>query len=319
VASWLHRYGVSRMVKDQIHHSAEDVSLNGKEPLLAASCPTRETAFGHPRDFYGNRFVYRVVSPRAGGFSIGVNINPDKKCNFDCWYCEVDRTEPAGESRLDVEVMAVELKETLAAVHAGRLRERPWYCALPEELLRLRHVTLSGDGEPTLAPNFVEAVHAIIHVRATGGFPFFKIVLITNATGLDQEQVQQGLSFFTPSDEIWAKLDGGTQAYLNLVNRPDVPIDKILKNILMQARQRPVVIQSLFPSINGIAPPLEEIEQYAQRLHELRTDGAQISLVQIYSATRPMANSRCSHLPLKVLSRIARRVREVTGLRTEVF
>lgn len=314
-----HRYGDSSMVEDQRHHSAERVNPNENAHLSARSCATQETAFGHPRDFLGNRFVYVVVSPRARGLSIGVNMNPDKKCNFDCLYCEVNRTEPARESRLNVKVMAVELKKTLATVHAGRLRERPWYCALPDELLQLRHVALSGDGEPTLAPNFVEVVQAVIHVRALGGFPFFKIVLITNATGLDQAQVHQGLNFFTQPDEIWAKLDGGTQAYLNMIDRPDVPIEKILENILALARQRPVVIQSLFPAINGIEPPLEEIEQYAQRLRELKAGGAQIPLVQIYSGTRPMPNSGCGHLPLKALSRIAETVRQVTGLKTEVF
>ena len=86
-------------------------------------------------------------------------------------------------------------------------------------MLKLRHVTLSGDGEPTLCPNFVEAVHAVIHVRALGEFPFFKIVLITNATGLDLPQVQQGLRFFTAQDEIWAKLEAGTEAPLELLRR----------------------------------------------------------------------------------------------------
>ena len=144
-------------------------------------------------------------------------------------------------------------------------------------------------------------------------------MLITNGTGLDQPQVQQGLKFFTKSDEIWVKLDGGTQAYLNKVDRMNVPLEKILANILAIARQRPIVIQSLFPSINGEEPPLEEIEQYAQRLKELRNNGAQISLVQIYSATRPTPNSGCGHLPLKTLSRIAQTVRQVTGLKAEVF
>jgi wyosine [tRNA(Phe)-imidazoG37] synthetase (radical SAM superfamily) len=162
-------------------------------------------------------------------------------------------------------------------------------------------------------------VQSVVHVRALGGFPFFKLVLITNSTGLDQPNVIEGLRYFTKSDEIWAKLDGGTQAYLNKVDRLDVPLEKILANILMVARQRPVVIQSLFPAINGEEPPLEEIEQYAQRLKELRAGGAQIPLVQIYSATRPTPNSGFGHLPLKSLSRIAQTVRQVSGLKAEVF
>ena len=87
----------------------------------------------------------------------------------------------------------------------------------------------------------------------------------------------------------------------------------------MLGRQRPVVIQSLFPCINGQEPPLQEIEQYAQRLLELKQAGAQLSLVQIYSATRPTPHSECGHLPLKTLSTIAQIVRQATGLRVEVF
>ena len=278
-----------------------------------------ETAFGSPRDFLDNRFVYAVVSARARGLSVGINMSPDKNCNFHCVYCEVHRNGEPREGPLDVEAMAAELKKTLVFVRGGRLRERPWYRTLPDELLQMRHVALSGDGEPTLSPRFAEALQAVVHVRALSGFPFFKLVLLTNATGLDLPHVQQGLKHFTRSDEVWAKLDGGTQAYVNRVNRSAVPLEKILSNILMLGRQRPVVIQSLFPAINGEEPPLEEIEQYSHRLVELKKAGAQISLVQIYSATRPSPNSESGHLPLKVLSRIAQTVRQTTGLAAEVF
>jgi wyosine [tRNA(Phe)-imidazoG37] synthetase (radical SAM superfamily) len=185
--------------------------------------------------------------------------------------------------------------------------------------LELRHVALSGDGEPTLASSFTEALQAVVHVRALCGLPFFKLVLLTNGTGLDLPNVQQGLKAFTRTDEIWVKLDGGTQAYVNRVNRSDMPLDKILSNILAVSRIRPVIIQSLFPSLRGEEPPLEEIEQYSQRLLELKTAGAEISLVQIYSAARPSPNSESRHLPLRALSRIAHRVRQSTGLKAEVF
>ena len=296
---------------------AEPADKKKKHPVRASGC--QETAFGSPRDFLDNRFVYAVVSARARGLAVGVNMCPDKSCNFQCVYCEVHRNGAALPAPLDVEAMAAELKKTLAYVRAGRLRERPWYRTLPDELLQLRHVALSGDGEPTLSPAFAAALQAVVHVRALSGFPFFKLVLLTNATGLDQPHVQHGLRHLTRSDEVWAKLDGGTQAYVNKVNRASVPLEKILSNILLLARERPVVIQSLFPAINGEEPPLEEIEQYSHRLVELKKAGAQISLVQIYSATRPSPNSESGHLPLKVLSRIAQTVRQTTGLAAEVF
>ena len=279
--------------------------------------PVRETAFDRPRDFLGNRFVYAVISSRARGLALGVNVNPDKACNFNCTYCEVDRRSGLQNLKLDVEVMATELRRTLLQVRQGQLLDKPAYRHLPKELLTLRQVALSGDGEPSLAENFRETVEAVVRVRALG--TFFKIVLITNGTGLDRPTVLEGLQHFTNSDELWVKLDGGTQAFLERVNRPDVPLEKILSNILLVGRQRPVIIQSLFPALHGEEPSFEEIREYSLRLKELKAGGAQISLVQIYSAARPGNNPEWGHLPLRVLSQIAQTVRQTTGLRTEVF
>jgi wyosine [tRNA(Phe)-imidazoG37] synthetase (radical SAM superfamily) len=219
-----------------------------------------------------------------------------------------------------LEVLADELTRTLVQVQPGHLRGLESFRDIPDELLKLRHVVISGDGEPTLCPVFADALRSVVHVRARGQFAFFKIVLLTNATLLDQASVQQGLRLLIPQDEVWAKLDGGTEAYFKQVNRsPQVTLAKVLSNILLLARQRPVVIQSLFPLLAGLEPPDEEIEQYAHRLLELVAGGAQIPMVQIYSATRAPAHPECGHLPLRALSRIAQRVRQLTGLQVEVF
>lgn len=278
-----------------------------------------EPPFGSLQETLGHRFVYALVSPRANGLCIGVNMNPDKFCNFDCEYCEVDRKVTSRETALDVEVMADELQRLLLLAQSRDLSNFYSYRNLPPNMLHLRLVALSGDGEPTLCPNFLEAVRAVVHIRALGRLPFFKIVLITNGTGLDVPQVQDGLKLLTPQDEIWAKMEAGTQHHMEDVNHPDCLLDKILDNILLVARQRPVIIQSLFALLNHQEPSVEEIEQYAERLNDLRKAGAKIPLVQIYSASHPSARSDCAHLPLRTLSQIAQRVREVSGLKTEVF
>ncbi|MBU6410049.1 MAG: hypothetical protein KGR98_06655 [Verrucomicrobia bacterium] len=276
------------------------------------------SAYAYPREFCGNRFIYLVVSPRAHGLAIGVNMNPDARCNFDCVYCEVDRSAAAREKTLNVDVMAAELEHALHLIASGGAAHLPGYGSIPPELLQLRHVALSGDGEPTFCPNFLDAVRAVVHIRALGQIPF-KVVLMTNGTGLDLPEVQNGVKLFTHSDEIWAKLDAGAQDYMNTINHPAWPLEKILGNILLVAQQRPVIIQSLFVRLAGREPAAEEIEQYALRLRELKAAGAQIPLVQIYSAMRPTARTECSHLSLKILARIAERVREISGLKAEVF
>ena len=282
---------------------------------------------GPARGYFGNRFVYAVLSQRAHGLSFGVNFNPDKFCNFDCVYCEVDRQTAPTDTQIDLPVLAAELEAMLARAHGGGMRELPGYEAVPDDLLKLKEVALSGDGEPTLCPMFAEVVETVVHVRAKCLFPFFKLVLITNATGLHLTQVQEGLKLLTSKDEIWAKLDVGTQACLEQINRPkssplncpQVTLEHVINNILALGKQRPVVIQSLFPSVDGRGPAPDEITAYAERLKEIKQAGAQISLVQIYSAHRPPARPNCGHLPLRTLSEIARQVRHITGLKTEVF
>jgi wyosine [tRNA(Phe)-imidazoG37] synthetase (radical SAM superfamily) len=277
------------------------------------------SGFDAPREYLGNRWVYLVLSPRARGLSVGINLNPDRRCNFDCVYCDVDRHAPLGNLDLDLEGLAAELTHTLEQISQGQVRQMDYFRNLPEDLLQLRQVAISGDGEPTLCPKFADALGAIVHVRARGHFPFFKIVLLTNATRLDEPEVQQGLRLLVPQDEVWAKLDGGSNGYLRQINRSPVNIERIMSNILGLGRHRPIVIQSLFPLVDGCEPSEDEVLTYARRLCELQTAGAHISLVQICSATRHTRRSQCRHLPLRVLSRIAQTVRNATGLPVEVF
>jgi wyosine [tRNA(Phe)-imidazoG37] synthetase (radical SAM superfamily) len=305
----------------------EPHATSGVSPAVPSRQPARrpaerraaETSQGCARNFLGQRFVYLLISPRAQGLSVGVNLNPDKVCNFDCVYCEVDRSVAPLVRRLDVDAMARELEATLRRVAAGDLRQLPEFASVPAALLNLKHVTLSGDGEPTQCPEFAAAVEAITYLRVSARVPFFRLVLITNASGLDLPVVQEGLRLFTPFDEIWAKLDVGTQAGMDWINRTAVPLEKILANILETARRRPVTIQSLFTAVDGRRLPEAEIMAYAERLKDLKDAGANIPLVQIYSANRPSPRGNCRHLDLRELSEIARRVRAVSGLNAEVY
>lgn len=271
------------------------------------------------RKFFNQRFVYSVISQRAGGLSIGINMNPDQYCNFDCVYCEINRS---GKVRfpphMNRDAMIKELHQTLEIVHSSSLRELG-YQGVPDELLVLKEVALSGDGEPTLSGEFSKIIESIVQLREEELFPPFKLVLITNCSGLHLLDVKAGLSLFSAHDEVWAKLDVGTQEYMDAINKSDVSLDFILNNILGLARRRPVIIQSLFAEINGMSPADREIDEFAKRLSWLKESGADIPLVQIYSAHRPAMHRGVRHLPLRALSNIAKRVREATGLRTEVF
>lgn len=249
---------------------------------------------------------------------VGVNLNPDRFCNFSCMYCDVMHCRHPKSEAIDLDLLGSELSEVLGMVSAGQLRFHPSYKNAPESLLKLRQVAFSGDGEPTLCPEFHLAVEKVAHFRAVSHAMFFKMVLITNASELSRPTVRAGLRLFTLSDEIWAKLDAGTQAYATLVNGPGAELDQVLREIADIGTHRPVVIQSLFAEVDGVPPSWEEVEAYASRLKALCDRGAMIQDVQIYSASRTPASPGCRHLPLRVLSAIAQRVRKLTGLPARV-
>src|SRR5512142_1992282 len=75
----------------------------------------------HPRTLDENRYVYAVLSRRSGGVSIGINLNPDKVCNFDCVYCQVDRTIPGNDPRVNLAALDRELRDILTRATDGRL------------------------------------------------------------------------------------------------------------------------------------------------------------------------------------------------------
>ena len=272
------------------------------------------------RQYLGRKYVYCVISARAGGLSIGVNMNPDARCNFECVYCEIDRGGATGAATIPVLEMERELMEVLNIAREPGGLASSGFAGYPEHLLKLKEVALSGDGEPTLCPNFAEVVQTVIGVRARGLHPFFKIVLITNGSGLDRPEIQAGIDMLGGKDEVWVKLDAGSADYFEMINRPEeTSFEHIFQNIKALGQKRPIVIQSLFAYFDGRGPSEEEIDAYIQRLLELKTEGTQIQKVQIYSVHRPAIDSLCAHLPLRTLSQIARRVRDATGLKADVF
>lgn len=278
-----------------------------------------QTAFGCSSDFLNNRYVYAVISPRTQGLAIGINVSPEGVCNFQCLGCEVQR-QTNTKGPLDLDVMATEFKRTVYLVRSGKIRELPDYRQIAPELLELHTVLLSGNGEPTLAPNFEAVVEKVVHLRAHDHTCNYKLVLPTNGSALDLPAVQEALTFFTKADEIWIKLDGGTQAHITRVNGGNANLKKILSNILLVGRQRPVIIQSMFPCINGADPDKNEVREYLNRLMELKAEGADISMVHVYSSARPAAiTSGCTHLPLKTLSRLCQQIKSTTGIRADFF
>jgi wyosine [tRNA(Phe)-imidazoG37] synthetase (radical SAM superfamily) len=274
----------------------------------------------HPREFTANRYVYPVLSRRAGGISIGVNLNPDKFCNFRCVYCQIDRTDPCDDKPVDLTTLADELDRMVELVISGNIFRRPQFGNTPAALRRLNDVAFSGNGEPTACPNFDQAVEACAEVRRRHKLDDVKLVLITNATLFHQPRVRRALETLDANNgEIWAKLDAGTEEYYRVVDRSPVPWRRILDNLREAAIARPIVIQSLFLQIRGQPPPAAELDAYCDRLRAITSAGGQIKLVQVHTIARRPAESWATPLSNAEVDAIAELVRRRTQLPVAAF
>ena len=280
----------------------------------------------HSRRFAEHRFVYPVVSRRSRGISIGVNLNPDKVCNFDCIYCQVDRRSTVETRFVEIDQMLAELAAVIETTQSGDLYQHSQFVSVPSSLRRLNDIAFSGDGEPTTYRNFDEIIRRTAVLKAAHHLSDVKLVLITNASMFHRPVVQRGLALLDQNQgEIWAKLDAGTEAYFQLIERTSIPFQRILNNLTAAARVRPLVIQSLFLRLQGEPPSVAEIEAYIGCLRDIVTAGGQLQRIQIYSVARPpltvidQGADFVTALTTEELEAIGDRVRTATALSVEVF
>ncbi len=143
---------------------------------------TPRTLSRHPRSLGENRYVYAVLSRRARGISVGINLNPDKICNFDCIYCQVDRTTPPLFRNVDEGTLLEELESVLRRAHDGSLFREFRFDGASGLSERLSDIAFAGDGEPTTYPRFRELLGDVIALKKRLGLEETKISLLTNCT-----------------------------------------------------------------------------------------------------------------------------------------
>ena len=274
----------------------------------------------HTRHFSDFTFVYPVISRRSKGLSIGVNLNPDKVCNFDCIYCEVDRRIPGAVTEVDLRQMKDELTAMIRFAKDGGLAKEPKFDEVPWLTRKVKDIAFSGDGEPTMIHNFADCVQTVVDVKQAEDLGATEIVLITDAAGLDKADVKRGLELMDAHEgEVWGKLDAGTEDYFKAVNRTNVKFQRILDNLLATAKARAIIIQSLFLKVHGEPMSASELESYCDRLQELSARGGQIREVHLYTVARPTPEAFATKLEPAELESVAATVRERTGLTVAVF
>lgn len=279
----------------------------------------RLTFQDHRRELGGNAYVYPVVSRRSGGLSVGINLNPDKICNFDCPYCQVDRTVAPKIKSVDTVRLLKELDALLALAQAGDIWQFPPFDTVEPAHRRLCDIAFSGDGEPTSFGPLAELVDAVAALRNARSFSKTPLVFITNASLFHKPRVGLALERLAAhGGRVWAKLDAGTQAYFQWVCGSQHSLDTIVENITLAAKNNPLSIQSMFLKCEGQPAEESELRAWTDRLRQIQAGGGQIEGVQVYTVARKPADARLTALSEAELEGIAQRARGL-GLKAEVF
>ncbi len=260
-------------------------------------------------------YVYPVVSRRAGGVSVGINLNPNNACNWRCIYCQVPDLTRGGPPPLDLAQLERELRRMLDDIRGGSfMAER-----VAEHLRVLADVAFSGNGEPTSAAEFPRAVAIVARVLEEQGLAgSVKLRLITNGSLLGRAAVREGIAHIGRlGGEAWFKIDAGSAAAMARINGTRQKPETVLRRLKSCAGLCETWVQSCFFALDGNAPTEAEVADYLALLREGR---ASIAGVHLYGLARPshqMEASRLTRLPAPWLEALAVRVRDL-GLTVRV-
>ena len=269
----------------------------------------------HSRDSAGMRYVYPVISRRAGGVSVGINLNPNNACNWRCIYCQVPNLKRGGPPPIDLTLLERELNDFLHGAIAGDFMAT----RVPPGSRRLVDVAFSGNGEPTSAREFAAAVGIAERVMAAHGLAAkVPLRLITNGSLLDRKAVQSAIAHLgRAGGEVWFKLDAGTAAGLARINGTRARPEVVARRLACCAELAPTWVQTCLFRIDGEAPPEQEILAWLALLAPL---AHALAGVHLYSLARPSQQKealRLGNLEAGMLEAIADRTRRL-GLEVRV-
>jgi wyosine [tRNA(Phe)-imidazoG37] synthetase (radical SAM superfamily) len=236
--------------------------------------------------------IYGPVDSRRLGRSLGINLSPldYKICSFNCVYCHYSWNKYL---KRDLEGHKDDLP-SIARV-AEDLEKKLKEMETPPD-----YITFSGNGEPTLHPDFERVVDAVSDIRNRRS-PGSRLAILSNSTALDDESVLRGLGRL---DVRIMKLDAGNDKVLRRINRPaeGITVDGIVRGL---KRLNNVTLQSVFVDGEVSNTGDEDVESWLDRVEEVRP----VSM-QVYSLENAPAMSTLVGVPMERLEEIARRVRE---------
>jgi wyosine [tRNA(Phe)-imidazoG37] synthetase (radical SAM superfamily) len=276
------------------------------------------TILDHNRDSAGLSYVYPVISRRAGGVSVGINLNVNNACNWRCIYCQVPGLSRGAPPPVDLARLSAELTGFLHDVLKGDF----FATRVPEGARRLNDIALSGNGEPTSAKEFEQVIDLIGEIRKLADVPErVKTVLITNGSLMQRNGVQGGVKKLAAlNGEVWFKLDRATEAGMRKINNTRTGMTRVRVNLAIAARLCPTWIQTCLFAIDGAGPDEGEQQAYVNFLRKCMAERIPLQGVLLYGLARQSFQPeapRLVPLPPERLETFAQRIR-VLGLTVKV-
>ena len=248
--------------------------------------------------------IFGPIHSRRLGTSLGINLLPDdgKICSFDCLYCE------AGYNAQGHGTTGVPSREDVARLLGEKL------AAMKASGAHLDVITFSGNGEPTLHPDFEGVIDDTIALR-NRYFPEVKISVLTNSTRLGSESVHRALS---KVDNNILKLDSAIADTVQALDRPAPGYDlsAVIDRIASFGRQG--IVQTMICRGEHDGKPLDnstEAEIKALIEAYLRIMPGEIML---YTIDRPTPEVNLRRVTREELEAIAARITAATGIPVQV-
>jgi len=248
----------------------------------------------HDRNAAGMTYVYPVISRRAGGVSVGINLNPNNACNWHCAYCQVPNLTRGVSPDIDLAILRSELTNMLDdLLHGDFMLQR-----VSEDCRQLCDIAISGNGEPTSCQSFDAVVAVILEVMnefsLLGAIP---IRLISNGSYVHKVHVQRGLHLMAENKgEVWIKADGASDEAIARINGVQLSVEQLFKQVKTVANTCPSWIQTCMLAWDGKPPSEADTEAYLTFLERLKVEQVPIQGVLLYGLARPSLQAEAEHV-----------------------
>lgn len=242
------------------------------------------TTTDHSRDIAGLKYIYPVISRRAGGLSIGINFNTNNACNWRCVYCQVPDLKRGSAPDMDFALLEAELRFFLNDVLHGDFYTR-FNIAVSQRVIK--DIAISGNGEPTSLPDFNKAVALIGKIATEQNIlPQSNFVLITNGSLVHLPSVQQGLkSLHRYGGEVWFKFDSATDIGRARLNNCAQSWQSSLKNLILSASICPTKLQTCLVDYDNQGLSEQEQAAFLNLLTRIKQN-SKVTTIMLYTLAR---------------------------------